>query len=229
MPGALPSEAQVAAWLKANPDFFERHPDLLAELAIPHVTGAAVSLVERQVGVLRERNVELRERLHGLLEVARENDLLFGKMRGLILALLEAASVPALASALEDELKSRFASEFISLLLFDADGLTGTAQSVTLQAAQEQVPGLVKGRQAIAGQLRAEELTFLFGHEGAKVKSCAVIPLHHGRALGLLAIGSASPEHFRTSMDTLFISFIGEVLARVLLPLLAPPATRQSA
>lgn len=229
MPGALPSEAQVAAWLKANPDFFERHPDLLAELAIPHVTGAAVSLVERQVGVLRERNVELRERLHGLLEVARENDLLFGKMRGLILALLEAESVPALASALEDELKSRFASEFISLMLFDADGLTGAAQSVTLQAAQEQVPGLVKGRQAIAGQLRAEELTFLFGHEGGQVKSCAVIPLHHGRALGLLAIGSASPEHFRTSMDTLFISFIGEVLARVLLPLLAPTATRQSA
>lgn len=229
MPGALPSEAQVAAWLKAHPDFFERQPDLLAELAIPHVTGAAVSLVERQVGVLRERNVELRERLHGLLEVARENDLLFGKMRGLILALLEATSVAALASALEDELKSRFASEFISLLLFDADGLTGAAQSVTLQAAQEQVPGLVKGRQAIAGQLRAEELTFLFGHEGEQVKSCAVIPLHHGRALGLLAIGSASPEHFRTSMDTLFISFIGEVLARVLLPLLAPAATRQSA
>lgn len=229
MSGEIPSEAQVAAWLKAHPDFFERHTDLLADLAVPHATGGAVSLVERQVGVLRERNVELRERLHRLLEVARENDVLFEKMRGLILALLEAQSVATLAAALEDELRARFGSEFISLMLFDVAGATGAAQSVPLQAAQEKVPGLVKGRQAIAGQLRAEELTFLFGHEGEQVKSCAVIPLHHGRALGLLAIGASSPEHFRTSMDTLFISFIGEVLARVVGPLLDTPATRQSA
>lgn len=229
MSGEYPNETQVAAWLKAHPDFFEQHPDLLAELAIPHATGGAVSLVERQVAVLRERNVELRERLHRLLEVARENDVLFEKMRGLILALLEAPGIPALATALEDELRARFNSEFISLLLFDADGATGAAQAVTLQAAQEKVPGLVKGRQAIAGQLRADELSFLFGHEGGRVQSCAVIPLHRGRALGLLAIGSADAAHFRTSMDTLFISFIGEVLARVLAPLMGVPAARQSA
>lgn len=229
MSGELPSEAQIAAWLRAHPDFFERHPELLAELEIPHATGGVVSLVERQVGVLRERNLELRERLQRLLEVARENDVLFEKMRGLVLALLEAPSVPALAAALEDELKARFASEFVSLLLFDAPGATGAAQSVPLLAAQEQVPALVKGRQAIAGQLRDEELAFLFGHEGQQVKSCAVIPLHHGRALGLLAIGASDPAHFRSSMDTLFVSFVGDVLARVLAPLLAAPAARQSA
>lgn len=229
MSGENPTEAQVAAWLKAHPEFFEQHPDLLAELAVPHASGGAVSLVERQVAVLRERNLELRERLHRLLEVARENDVLFDKIRGLILALLEARSIAALASALEDELRARFQSEFISLLLFDASGETGTAQAVTLQAAQEKVPGLVKGRQAIAGQLRADELAFLFGHEGEQVKSCAVIPLHHGRAFGLLAIGSADAGHFRTSMDTLFISFIGEVLARLLAPLQGEPASRQIA
>jgi uncharacterized protein YigA (DUF484 family) len=229
MSGALPTEAQVAAWLKANKDFFERHPDLLAELSVPHSTGGVVSLVERQVGVLRERNLELRERLHRLLDVARENDVLFEKMRGLVLALLEASSVAALARALEDELKSRFASEFVSLLLFDIDGQTGSAQSVPLSDAQAQVPGLIKGRQAIAGHLRSEELTFLFGHEGMQVKSCAVVPLHHSRPLGLLAIGASDPEHFRTSMDTLFISFVGDVLARVLTPLLNAHAARQSA
>lgn len=229
MAGEYPTEAQVAAWLKAHPEFFEQHPDLLAEMSIPHATGGAVSLVERQVAVLRERNVELRERLHRLLEVARENDVLFEKMRGLILALLEAQDVPALAAALEDELRARFGSEFIGLLLFDAAGETGAAQSVPLAQAQEKVPGLVKGRQAIAGHLRADELAFLFGHEGTQVKSCAVIPLHHGQALGLLAIGSSSDQHFRSSMDTLFISFIGEVLARVLAPLQGAGPARQSA
>lgn len=225
----LPEESQVIALLRARPDFFERHPELLADLSVPHASGAAVSLVERQVSVLRERNVELRERLGHLLDVARENDMLFEKMRGLVLALLEARSIVELAAALERELKQRFQSEFISLLLFDVKGITGAAQSVTLAAAQEQVPALIKGRQALAGQLRAEELQFLFGHEGGQVKSCAVVPLQGERALGLLAIGSRDGAHFRSSMDTLFISFIGDVLARVLLPLLATAPVRQSA
>lgn len=229
MSGDFPAEAQVAAYLKAHKDFFERHPDLLSELSVPHASGSAVSLVERQVGVLRERNVELRERLGRLLDVARENDMLFEKMRGLILALLEARSVVEMAAALERELKARFNSEYVSFLLFDVKGITGAAQSVALADAQDHVPALVKGRQAIAGQLRREELTFLFGHEGEQVKSCAVVPLQAERPLGLLAIGSADVEHFRTSMDTLFISFVGDVLARVLLPLLGPQPARQTA
>lgn len=229
MSGEFPTEAEVAAYLKAHKDFFERHPDLLTELSVPHASGSAVSLVERQVSVLRERNLEMRERLNRLLEVARENDMLFEKMRGLILALLEARSVTEVASALERELKARFNSEFVSFLLFDVDGATGAAHSVRLADAQDHVPSLVKGRQAIAGQLRREELTFLFGHEGEQVKSCAVVPLQHDRPLGLLAIGASNTEHFRTSMDTLFISFVGDVLARLLAPMLGADATRQIA
>jgi uncharacterized protein YigA (DUF484 family) len=205
------------------------HESLLADITIPHETGKAVSLVERQVGVLRERNVELRERLTRLLDVARENDMLFDKMRSLILALLETKTVPELAAALERELRLRFGSEYVSFLLFDASGATGMAQSVALVTAQEKVPALVRGRQAVAGQLRKDELLFLFGHEGEQVKSCAVVPVQHERPLGLLAIGSSNSDHFKSSMDTLFISFIGDVLARALLPLLGNSVARQTA
>ncbi|MDP2228405.1 MAG: DUF484 family protein [Moraxellaceae bacterium] len=225
---ALTAE-QVVAYLKANPDFFVGHERLLADITVPHETGKAVSLVERQVGVLRERNVELRERLSRLLDVARDNDMLFDKMRGLILALLETQSVPAVAAALETELRARFGSEAVSLLLFDVAVPTGAAQSVALQDAQEKIPSLVKGQRAIAGQLRHDELLFLFGHEGESVKSCAVVPVYLGRPLGLLAIGSTDQAHFKSSMDTLFISFVGEVLARVLQPMLGGSSVRQSA
>lgn len=229
MSSELPNAEQVAAYLRAHKDFFVEHESLLADITIPHETGKAVSLVERQVVVLRERNIELRERLTRLLEVARENDMLFEKMRGLILALLETRSVPQLALVLERELRQRFGSEYVSFLLFDVSGATGAAQSIALVSAQEKVPALVRGRQAVAGQLRKDELQFLFGHEGELVRSCAVVPVHQERPLGMLAIGSSSPEHFKSSMDTLFISFIGDVLARVLLPLLGADATRQTA
>lgn len=229
MSSELPNAEQVAAYLRAHKDFFVDHEALLADITIPHETGKAVSLVERQVGVLRERNIELRERLTRLLDVARENDMLFEKMRGLILALLETRTVAQLAGVLERELRQRFGSEYVSFLLFDVAGATGAAQSIPLLAAQEKIPSLAKGRQAIAGQLRKDELQFLFGHEGERVKSCAVVPVLHERPLGMLAIGSSSPDHFKSSMDTLFISFIGDVLARVLLPLLGADAARQTA
>lgn len=229
MSSELPSAEQVVAYLKAHKNFFVDHEALLADISIPHETGKAVSLVERQVVVLRERNVELRERLTHLLDVARENDVLFEKMRSLTLALLETKTVAQLAVALERELRQRFGSEYVSFLLFDVSGATGAAQSIALTSAQEKIPALVRGRQVITGQLRKDELQFLFGHEGEQVRSCAVVLVQHERPLGLLAIGSSNADHFRSTMDTLFISFIGDVLARVLLPLLGGDAARQTA
>ena len=48
-------EDQVVGYLRRNPDFFARHDDLLAEISLPHDSGSAISLLERQVNILRER------------------------------------------------------------------------------------------------------------------------------------------------------------------------------
>ncbi len=221
---------QVADYLKRHPGFFALHEELLTEIRVPHDSGTAISLIERQVGVLRERNVELRNRLHKLLDVARENDQLFEKSRGLILSLLEKNDIASLVQTLVQELKTRFGSEHISFLLFDAAAENiAPAQNIPLKEAQECISSLVRGQRAIAGQLRRDELAFLFGDAAPHVTSCAVVPVALDRPLGLLAIGSSNPEHFKSSMDTLFITHIGDVLARCLSSLLAASAERQLA
>lgn len=223
-------ESTVAAYLRQHPEFFTHHEELLTEITVPHESGEAISLIERQVSVLRERNIELRNRLHKLLDVARENDQLFEKARALILALLETTSLPQLTSSLSNGLRERFQSEYVSLLLFDVQAeALGAAQSVRLGDAQEHVPSLIKNRRALAGQLRKDEREFLFGEAAAHIASCAVIPVVLDRTLGLLAIGSSNAEHFRSSMDTLFITHIGDVLARLLAPYLNADSARRSA
>ena len=87
------SPEQVAAYLHAHPEFFVDRDELLGEMRIPHQPGDAVSLVERQVRLLRERNIEMRHRLSQLMDVARDNDRLFDKTRRLVLDLLDAASL----------------------------------------------------------------------------------------------------------------------------------------
>ena len=97
----------VREYLVDNADFLQRNPDLLDHLHVSHASGSAVSLVEKQVSVLRERNVEMRRRLTTLTGNARENDKLYENTRRLVLGLLEAQALTTLCSAFTE---ARFGS-----------------------------------------------------------------------------------------------------------------------
>ena len=93
------TDEEVRNYLKSNSDFFQRHADMLDHLHISHSSGSAVSLVEKQVSVLRERNMEMRKRLNNLTANARDNDRLYDLTRNLVLELLEANSLDALCAS----------------------------------------------------------------------------------------------------------------------------------
>lgn len=207
---------QAANFLRANPDFFSEHSELLVDLKIPHEKGSAVSLVERQVGVLRERNVELRERLNSLLSIARDNDQIFEKTRVLVLSLLEAESLAATAQALSRSLLGDFGMVAMSVILFDAkpEVQPPHVQLADAADAEARMGGLLKGRRVVCGVLRPEELGWAFGSDADAVGSAAIVPLVFHGSIGLLAIGARDPQHFKSGMDTLFVSHIGDVLAR---------------
>ena len=88
--GVEVTEDMVREYLVDNGDFLQRNPDLMDHLHINHASGSAVSLVEKQVSVLRERNIDMRRRLNSLTSNARDNDALYGQTRALVLQLLEA-------------------------------------------------------------------------------------------------------------------------------------------
>src|SRR5690606_11642643 len=114
----LCSEDQVRDYLRENKSFFERHPDLLEEITLPHASGKAVSLVERQVSLLRERNIDMRRRLSKLLDNARDNDKLFGNTRDLVLRLLESRELNEVVNTLLQSFTKDFEIPHVSLLLF---------------------------------------------------------------------------------------------------------------
>jgi uncharacterized protein YigA (DUF484 family) len=213
-PKPLDSET-VAAYLRLHPEFFIDHDELIPELRIPHQRGDTVSLVERQVKLLRERNIEMRHRLSQLMDVARDNDRLFDKTRRLVLDLLDASSLEEVVSCVEDSLRSEFQVPFVSLILF-SDAPLPVGKSVSSAEAHQTIGGLLTSGKTICGVLREHELGFLFGSEdGAQVGSAAVVSISHQGLHGVLAIGSTDPQHYKSSLGTLFLGYIAEVLARV--------------
>jgi len=212
------SDEQVKDYLINNPDFFEENLELVENLQLPHESGKAISLVERQVTVLRERNIELRQRLKTLMDSARANEKLFEKTKRLALILLDAEDLPAMVDTLYESLRSDYQVEYISLLLFGDNSLlskNAPARVVSLDEANQHIGTLLRTNRSICGVLRNEEMTFLFDHEAAEIGSAAV-PLQHGQAFGVLAVGNTDPNYYRSSMGTLFLNYIAEMLNQLM-------------
>lgn len=220
LPDESPSEsleaAAIAAYLEAHPDFFIEHEELLPALRIPHQRGDTISLVERQLKLLRERNIEMRHRLSQLMDVARDTDRLFDKTRRLVLALMDASSLEDVVISVEDSLRQDFQVPFVSLILF-SDTALPVGRWVTSAEAQQAIGGLLSEGKTVSGSLREHELDFLFGEEQRKqIGSTAVVTLSHQGLHGVLAIASRDPQHYKSSVGTLFLSYIAEVMGRVL-------------
>ncbi|WOA31044.1 DUF484 family protein [Alloalcanivorax xenomutans] len=227
------SADQVAAFLRQHPDYFQQRPELLELLRLPDARGQAVSLLERQAAILRERNQELRERLNGLLDVARENDRLFELTRSLTLALLEARTPDKLFRGLVRTLEDDFHCDAVALLLHDREiPILGELRKQVRLIDDEALPSglapMLRPGKSVCGVFRQEELKALFQEQSEQVQSAALIPLDFHGPVGLLAIGSRDAMHFRSGMDTLFINHLGDILARRLSEVGRSSTTRQA-
>lgn len=210
------NEEQVREFLKEHVDFFERHPDILDHLQVSHSSGKAVSLVEKQVSVLRERNMEMRRRLNSLTSNARDNDRLYELTRKMVLSLLEAVELDDLNNRFFSSMREDFEVDHASFILFgDASATAGSCRVESPDSARREIGPLIKSRTPVCGTLRSEELRYLFPDAG-HVGSAAVVPLVKDGEVGVIAVGSEDPLRYSASTGTVFLSHIADVLARLL-------------
>jgi uncharacterized protein YigA (DUF484 family) len=211
------SEREVADYLHRHPDFFSRHEELLLQMQLPHPqTGQAVSLVERQVGALREQKQQLREQLRQLTLAARTNEQLMGRFQQMILSLIDSDSLDSAVSYIREALREDFHADAVELLLFDRSGQANSIASDDVRL--KPFSGILEGRHTVCGHLRPEQLELLFGKEGADIASAVVIPLceeDDRPCLGLLGIGSIDANRYHPQMGTMFVSHLGAVMNRI--------------
>jgi uncharacterized protein len=215
------SEEAIAHYLQTHPEFFDHHDRLLATLHLPHRAGNAVSLIERQVTILRTRAAKLEGKLRELLEEARANETRATKTYKLAGALIAAADRPGVLQAIETSLREDFGIEHVVLLLFVPDAAKLAANGGFVRSIASQDPRLT----AIASLLEAvgprcgrptdAQRSLLFGETA--IGSTALVPIGRGeRRFGLLALGSTDPNRFLPTMSVDFLTRIGDLVDQAL-------------
>jgi uncharacterized protein len=205
----------VEEYLTDHTDFLIRHPELLAQLQIPHQSGAAVSLIERQVDTLREQLRDSQRQLADLLEVARNNEQLQQRMHRLTLELIDAATFEEVLNALEDELHDDFKADAVELRLF-SPSLFDEANRDGVDEQIARFEAFFDQNSPICGPMDQHQLDYIFGAEGYHISSTALIPLKSEGVLGLLAIGSRDPNRFAPDHGTDFLTRLGQIISRTL-------------
>jgi uncharacterized protein YigA (DUF484 family) len=233
----------VGRYLEQTPDYFLRHPELLAALALPHPeAGRAVSLVERQVRVLRDRNEQSMQQLQELIAFARENDQVGERVQRFALAVIDSDSLDEVLDTAQDMLRQEFSLDGVAVRL------TGNPRPATAMeggsAEREAVPtgtntgavfppssrqefvtpddaildGLLTSLDARNGQPLCGAvhdnamLEALFGSQSGNICSTAVIGLTRHALRGVLVLASSDPQRFRADMGTVYLVRLGELL-----------------
>ncbi|KNE28329.1 DUF484 family protein [Achromobacter spanius] len=205
----------IAAFLQDHPGFFDEHADVFATMQVPHPHGSrAISLGERQILTLRERNRELEWRLNELVRNATSNESIGSHLAKWCSRLLSENDAQRVPGEIALGLAEQFELNHVALRLWNLSDLAPagygepTSQDVRTFTDSLKTPycGTDTGFEAV-------------GWLDSKPKSLALVPLRleaDGPAVGLLVLGSDDPERFTPEMGTTFLESIGQLASAAL-------------
>ena len=218
-----PSEQAVRDYLATHPDFFEHNPQLLGSLNLPHSSGGTVSLVERQVSVLRQKDLKRKRQLKELIEVAHANDALAAKIHELTLQLMAARDLKKTVTVLEEAMRTGFGADHALLIIFgDPEAFSDIDIGRFFRVVLKNDPALkpfetfLGGSGPRCGQIRDSQRGFLFRGDAEEIGSAALVPIGRGAGIGFLAIGSVATDRFHPGMSIDFLTRLGDLIAGAL-------------
>jgi len=205
----------IAAFLQDHPGFFDEHAEVFATLQVPHPHGSrAISLGERQILTLRERNRELEWRLQVLVRNATANESIGTHVAKWCCRLLSENDPQRVPGEIALGLAEQFDINHVALRLWNLSELPATGYG---EAVSEDVRTFTDSlKTPYCGTDTEFEAA---GWLDSKPKSLALVPLRleaDGPAVGLLVLGSDDAERFTPDMGTTFLESIGQLASAAL-------------
>jgi uncharacterized protein YigA (DUF484 family) len=237
------NDREVAEYLLANPEFFAEHAEMLATIRLANPHGkAAVSLQERQMEMLRDKNKHLERRLAELLRYGHENDSIASKFNRWTIRVMAERDPYALPRTIANGLRDIFDVPQAALRVWDvaepyaqADFARHVGEEVRIFAGSLTTPycgantgfeaaqWLVPALSAVTDESASGSATSEPAHV---TESIALLALRdpegdeEAPTFGLLVMGSADARRFHDGMATDFLTQIGALASAALSRLL---------
>jgi len=218
----LADESQVVDYLMSHPDFFLEHATLLNDLKLQHESGKAISLIERQVSVLREKNKYFESKLSEMVDAVHENQRLHVSMQRLAINLFAADSLDDVLGIVDDELRHKLGTDFVAFRLATDASQASEENHRSSYVTQDDAilqgfTASIESKKIQCGRLSDEQLSALFEDEAGDVKSAAIIPVSDAGIRGVIALGSHDDQRYHPGMGTDFLSSLADLISASLI------------
>ncbi|MEL0012101.1 MAG: DUF484 family protein [Alphaproteobacteria bacterium] len=215
------TDAQVVRFLRENPDFLERYPQLLSVIRAPErqfedADEAGGEVVDLQGAMLSRMRSELAQRekqSSELIDASRANLQSQNRVHAAVIAILSARSLDHMIEILTIDLAGLLNVDAVALCLeggmvtpTSAQGLrvvpVGTIDKIL------DVSRTVSLRENVEGDRR------IYGEAAGLVRSEAMLRLsvREDAPCALLAMGSREPDRFHTGQGSELLTFLARIL-----------------
>ena len=210
------SEDQVVDYLRRHREFLERHPELIADLLPPeHRNGrAVVDLQHYLIERLRRDLAEMRQTHDSTVTSARGNLQSQQRVHGAVIELMNAPSFEHFVEAITTDLALKLDVDVVSLCVESSRPNQPRTKSGVRFLALGSVDALLGAGTEIALRPAIAAERALYGPAAALVKSDALLRLAIGAEapMGVVAIGSREPGHFRAGQGTELLLFLARTI-----------------
>lgn len=210
------TEDQVADYLRRHRDFLDRHPELIADLLPARHSGgrAVVDLQQYLIERLRRDLAEMRSTHDSTVTAARGNLQSQQRVHGAVLELMNAPSFEHFVESITTDLALKLDVDVVSLCVEAARPNQPRTKSGVRFLALGSVDILMGPSKPIVLRPAIAAERAIYGGGAALVKSDALLRLaiSDEAPVGLVAIGSREPGHFRAGQGTELLLFLARTI-----------------
>ena len=215
-PKEFPTNENIREFLSMNPDFFSKNPDLLNSLEIIHDSGTAVSLIQKQVELLRTNFKATNDQLNNLLNIAKKNENLLKITKQLILEIIPAKEISEIVNIVETMFVSKFGASQCKILFFsEKNELNLPKERLKNKIFAKRIEDLLKQQNNYFGSLSKEDLEYIFENKTG-MNEVSLIKLNCISVSGILIFGSNMTDKYNPDKGTLFLDFITDILSKTI-------------
>ena len=218
-PGKLDIE-MIREFLMRNPDFVREDAELFARVTESPSAEGVIDIGnaarEKLMGELRQ----YKAMNESIVETARANLAIQSQIHAAVLGLLEVDSLAALDRKISSRLTGALGVD-VCRVLIEGHAPLKSAESI-LGASEGMVSSVMDERVEIVGPVDAERAHEIYGQQGARMRSQAIVRLDFHGHDGLFALAARDPQLFQFGQGTELLNFLARVTERLIVQWMHP-------